>query len=81
MSGDELAAMDNSVEGGRDRLEAALRQRCFLETFEITARAKLDTYQGEARPNVTCIAASPVKHGVRGRKMLAEIQELLAVAA
>merc|ERR1712232_1145816 len=70
ISGDELAAMDNSAEGGRDRLEAALRQRCFLETFEITARAELDTYQGEARPNVTCIAASPVKHGVRGRKML-----------
>jgi len=41
ISGDELAAMDNSAEGGRDRLEAALRQRCFLETFEITARAKL----------------------------------------
>jgi len=81
MSGDELAKVDTNADGGRDRLEAALRERCFLECFEIVARAKLDTYQGEARPNVTCIAASPLKHGVRGRKMLAEIQELLAIAA
>lgn len=81
MSGDELAAVDSSADGGRERLETTLRQRCFLEPLEITARAKLDTYQGEMRPNVTCIAASLVNHGMRGRKMLAEIQELLTVAA
>jgi len=81
MSGDELAAVDTNPDGGRDRLEAVLRQRCFLEPFEVTARAKLDTYQGDVRPNVTCISASPLKYGARGRKMLTEIQELLAVAA
>jgi len=80
MSGEELAKADSSA-GGRERLETILRQRCFLEPMEITARAKLDTYQGEAKPNVTCIGAAPVNYGVRGRKMLAEIQELLAAAA
>merc|ERR1712232_211657 len=81
MSGEELAAVDSSSGGGRERLETILRQRCFLEPLEITARAKLDMYQGEARQNVTCIGAAPIKYGVRGRKMLAEIQDLLAVAA
>lgn len=80
MSGEELAKVDSGA-GGREQLETILRQRCFLEPMEITARAKLDTYQGEARPNVTCIGAAPVNYGVRGRKMLAEIQELLAAAA
>jgi replication factor A1 len=78
MSGEELAALDQS---GRERLETVLRQRCFLEPMEITARAKLDMYQGEAKPNVTCIGATPVSYGVRGRKMLGEIQELIAAAA
>jgi len=81
MSGEELAAVDTSADGGRERLETILRQRCFLEPMEITARAQLQSYQGEAKPNVACIAASPLNHGTRGRKMLAEIQELLAVAA
>jgi len=80
MSGEELAKVDSSA-GGRERLETILRQRCFLEPMEITARAKLDMYQGEAKPNVTCIGAAPLNYGVRGRKMLAEIQELLAAAA
>jgi replication factor A1 len=81
MSGEELAAVDISADGGRERLETIFRQRSFLEPLEITARAKLDTYQGEAKSNVTCIQVTPVNYGVRGRKMLADIQELFAVAA
>jgi len=78
MTGDKLAEIDGSADGGRERLEAVIKQRCFLEPFEVIARAKLDTYQGETRPKVTCNDASLVNYGVRGRKMLAEIQELLA---
>jgi len=79
MTGDKLAALDGGA-GGREKLEAALRGRCFLEPLEVPARAKLDTYQGEVKPNVTCVAAAPVNRSVRGRKMLAEIQVLLAAA-
>merc|ERR1712217_381646 len=31
MNGDQLAAMDGSADGGRERLEATLRQRYFVE--------------------------------------------------
>jgi len=79
MTGDELSNLE--VSHGRERLDAALSQRYFSEPLEVMVRAKLDMYQGEARANVTCVGATPVHRGNRGRKMLAEIREMLAMAA
>jgi len=76
MSGEELGSIDSGAEG-REGLEKVLRARYFAEPLEITVRAKLDMYQGEPRANVTCVGAIPVDRPVRGRKLLAEIKEML----
>ena len=77
MTGVELSRFDDSPEG-RDGLERCLRLRYFAEPLEITVRAKLHMYMGEARPIVTCIAAAPVDKSARGRELLAEIRGMLA---
>eukprot|EP00928_Gymnodinium_smaydae_P027390 TRINITY_DN211_c0_g1_i1.p1 TRINITY_DN211_c0_g1~~TRINITY_DN211_c0_g1_i1.p1 ORF type:complete len:475 (+),score=141.76 TRINITY_DN211_c0_g1_i1:58-1425(+) len=61
-------------------MEAALRSRYFAEPLKLTVRAKLDHYQGEARPNISCIDAKPVDQRAHGRQMLQEVREMLAAA-
>jgi len=63
---------------GRDNLEAMIRQTYFDTPFHITVRAKLDTYQGEPRPNTCCLDARPVSRTAHGRTMLGEIKDMLA---
>jgi len=77
MPGDKLAEMDQGAEG-RENLEDTLKQQYFIDPVEITCRAKLDMYNGEARTNVTCVGAAPVNRRDRGRKMLSEITSMLA---
>jgi len=77
MSADKAAELDGGG-NGRESLEATLLQTYFAEPLELTVRAKMDTYMGEARTNVTCTGAAPVNRGVRGRKLLTEIQDMLA---
>mmetsp|Transcript_114103 Transcript_114103/g.285448 ORF Transcript_114103/g.285448 Transcript_114103/m.285448 type:complete len:597 (-) Transcript_114103:57-1847(-) len=67
-----------SGEGGRDGLEAAVRRCYFSEPLQLTIRAKLDSYNGEQRANITCSDARPVQRGVHGRSMLSSIKEMLA---
>jgi hypothetical protein len=71
MTADQVATLE------RDQLDAKLRQHYFTEPLELTVRAKLDTYQGETRPNVTCTGAAPVNRREHGRRLLAEINELI----
>jgi len=82
MSGDELRTLDDGAsdrgEGGRENLEAAIRARYFSEPMQLIARAKLDTYNGDTRTNVTCIEAVPVNRADHGREMLKNIQSMLA---
>jgi len=77
----EEAQEMESGDGGRDALEAAIRGRYFQQPLQLTVRAKLDTYNGETRSNITCIDARPVQHGVHARVMLKSIKEMLASEA
>lgn len=85
MSGDEIRAMELAAgekgEAGREELDAAIRTRYFDKPLNITLRAKLETYNGEARSNVSVIDARPVSHSEHGRQMLKDIRELLAKEA
>lgn len=80
MTGEEFNAVDNGAEG-REGLEAALRAMYLGEPMEVTVKAKLDMYQGEPRPNIACITAVPVDKRARGRKLLAEVREMLPLFA
>jgi len=66
---------------GREALEAAVSACYFRQPLKLTLRAKLDSFNGEARTNVTCIDARPVSRGERGRVMMKEIREKLAGGA
>jgi len=82
MSGEELRKMDVGAsergEGGRENLEATIRSKYFSEPLQLVTRAKLDSYNGETRTNVTCVDAVPVNRGDHGREMLKSIQSMLA---
>jgi len=67
--------------GGRDALEAMIRREYFTRPLQVTVRAKMDTYQGETRTNITCVDAKPVHCGQHGRTLLTSIKEMLAQQA
>jgi len=79
-SAEEAHALETG-EGGRDAMEASIRKQYFTQPLQLSIRAKLDTYNGEARANITCIDARPVQRGVHARDMLKGIREMLAVVA
>lgn len=85
MSGEAVRDMEQKAvekgEAGREELDAVIRKQYFNKPMIVTVRAKVDTYNGEPRSNVTVIDARPVKHGDHGRQMLKEIQELLSAQA
>jgi len=76
MTADEAQTLETGV-GGREALEAAVRARYFQQPLQLTVRAKLDTYNGETKPNITCIDARPVQRGAHAREMLKGIKEML----
>lgn len=82
MSGHEVRALELAAgekgEAGREELETVIRKRYFEKPINIILRAKLDSYNGEVRTNVTAVDAHPVSYGEHGRKMLKDIHELLA---
>jgi len=84
MSGEEVRRLEKEAaekgEAGREELEASIRKRYFDKPMNITVRANLREYLGEARSNITVTDARPVSYGEAGRSMLKEIQELLSVA-
>jgi len=65
-------------EAGREALEGAIMSKYFHRPLQVTLRAKLDTYNGEMRSNVTCVDARPVSYGERGRALLKELREFIA---
>jgi len=85
MSAEEIRSLETAAaekgEAGREELEAVIRKKYFDKPISITVRAKMDSYNGEARANVTVIDASPVKYGEHGRQMLKNIQDILAKEA
>lgn len=85
MSGEELRALELAAkekgEAGREELDAVIRKLYFEKPINVTLRAKMGSYNGEARPEVSVIDARPVSYAEHGRQMLKEIQELLAKEA
>eukprot|EP00932_Pfiesteria_piscicida_P006436 SRR837773.16378.p1 GENE.SRR837773.16378~~SRR837773.16378.p1 ORF type:complete len:283 (+),score=104.52 SRR837773.16378:103-951(+) len=73
---EDIKAME-AGEGGRDAVEATIRRQYFSQPMQVTVRAKLDSYNGEPRANVTCVDVRPVNRGVHGRAMLKSITEML----
>merc|ERR1712137_1504938 len=64
--------------GGREALEAEVFSQYFSQPLQVTLRAKLDSYNGESRSNITCIDARPLARGEKGRLLLQEINHMLA---
>jgi len=77
LSAEQVEAMERGA-GGREELEALLSSRYFRQPVRLTLRAKLETWNGEARTNISCIDARPAPRAERGRAMLEEIRERLA---
>lgn len=75
MTAEEAVAIEAGH--GRDALENSFKSRYFSQLLQVSVRAKLDSYNGEIRTNITAIDARPVKRVERGRQMLAEIHEML----
>lgn len=74
----EEIQIEEQGEDGREKVEATIRRRYFQQPLQISVRAKIDYYNGEARPNITCMDARPVQRGVHARGMLTDIQAMLA---
>merc|ERR1711879_313095 len=66
LKAEEVQNMEGG-EGGRELLESAMSTKYFNQPLQVTLRAKMDTYQGEPRQNITCVDARPVDRGERGR--------------
>jgi len=85
MTGEEVRAMELAAaekgEAGREELDAKIKANYFDKPMSVTVRAKLDSYNGEARANVTVVDARPVAYGEHGRQMLKDIHSLLAKEA
>jgi len=85
MSGEEVRALELKAaekgESGREELDSVIRKRYFDKPMNVTVRAKMDSYNGEARTNITVIDARPMSYGEHGRHMLKDIHELLGKEA
>nr|AEH58813.1 replication protein A large subunit [Karenia brevis] len=86
MSAEDVRAMEQGTgdemadgEDRREKLEAAVRARYFEKPLSLVVRAKLDTYNGEVRPNITVVDARPISRGEHGRVMLKEINQILGM--
>merc|ERR1719210_3126683 len=80
MSSEEAQAVEAGA-GGREELEGAVMAAYFTQPLQVTVRAKLDSYNGETRTNITCVDARPVSFRERGRAMLGEPLVPLGVRA
>jgi len=85
MSGEEVKALEMAAaekgEAGREELDAKIRKLYFEKPINLVVRAKMGSYNGEPRPEVTVVDARPVSYGEHGRQMLKDIHEILAKEA
>mmetsp|Transcript_73887 Transcript_73887/g.211912 ORF Transcript_73887/g.211912 Transcript_73887/m.211912 type:complete len:609 (+) Transcript_73887:88-1914(+) len=75
---EEIRALETGG-GGRDAVEAILRQKYFMEPLLVTVRAKMDSYNGEQKTNITCVDAQPLQRGPHGRALLKNIREMIGM--
>merc|ERR1712083_580939 len=76
MKAEEVQELETGI-AGREALEAAIGNAYFSQPLQVTLRAKLDSYNGEVKSNVTCIDARPVSRAEHGRALLKDINEML----
>jgi len=85
MSAEQVKELEDAAavkgEAGREELEAAIKKSYFGTPFRLTVRGKLDTYNGEARPNFSVVDAKPVSYREHGREMLKDVHEFLGQLA
>jgi replication factor A1 len=85
MSAEEVSKLEDAAaekgEAGREELENAIRKTYFGKPIRLTVRGKLDTYNGESRPNFSVIDAKPVSYSERGREMLKDVHDFLGQLA
>jgi replication factor A1 len=84
MTGDQVRGMEaESPPGaGEDRkIDECLKSRYYMsQPFQITVRAKTESYNGEVRTQISCVDARPVQRREHGRKLLGEIHSMLGAA-
>jgi len=85
MSAEEVKKLEDAAaekgEAGREELDSTIRKTYFGTPLRLTVRAKMDTYNGETRPNFSVIDARPVSYADRGRELLKDIGEMLGQLA
>lgn len=83
LTADEVRVLEAEVSQGDDRkIDESLKSRYYMShPFQITIRAKADSYNGEVRTNISCVDARPVPRREHGRKMLDEINAMLGAVA
>merc|ERR1712048_543390 len=82
MSADEVNALEKNSNDENSALDDKLKLRYYMGTpFQVTLRAKTETYQGEARTAINCTAARPISRAEHGRRMLAEIHQMVGAPA
>jgi len=78
----ELEAESQPSAGDDRKIDERLKSRYYMsQPFQITVRAKSDSYNGEVRTNISCIDARPVARREHGRKLLGEIHTMLGAVA
>merc|ERR1712187_411498 len=60
---------------GRDELEEKIKSKYLAEPLQLTVRAKLGVWNGEPRPEISCVEARRVNRRDHGRALLKEIQQ------
>lgn len=85
MSAEQVRGLEaESPPGAGDdrKIDECLKSRYYMsQPFQITVRAKSDSYNGEVRTNISCVDARPVQRREHGRKLLGEIQTMLGAVA
>jgi len=76
MQAEQVQKMENH-DSDCEVVEAAIGSTYFNQPLHLTLPAKMDTYNCELSPDITCIDAKPATNGEHGRVLLQEISDML----
>lgn len=84
LTGEQVRGMEAEAPpgAGEDRkIDECFKSRYYMsQPFQITVRAKTESYNGEVRTQISCVDARPVQRREHGRKLLGEIHTMLGAA-
>merc|ERR1711982_108961 len=82
MTGEAVHALEQLTAGDGTEVDETLKQRYYLGVpHQLTVRAKTESYQGEARCQISCIGARPIQLAEHGKQLLSEIHQMLGASA